>query len=69
MITSDDFRNENIKKHNQNWPQVPDRPYRILIIEGSESGETNSLFNVISQQPEINSIYLHAQDPYEAIFI
>ena len=66
MITSDDFRKENIKKHNPNWPQVPDRPYRILIIEGSESGKTNSLFNVTSQQPDINSIYLHAQDPYEA---
>ena len=40
MITSDDFRKENIKKHNPNWPQVSDRPYRILIIEGSESGKT-----------------------------
>ena len=23
---------ENIKEHNPNWPQIPDHPYRILII-------------------------------------
>ena len=29
----------NIKEDNQNWPQIPDHPYRILIIGGSESGK------------------------------
>ena len=23
-----------IKKHNPNWPEIPDHPYRILIIGG-----------------------------------
>ena len=32
---------ETIKKQNPKWPQIPDHPYRILIIEGSESGKTN----------------------------
>ena len=30
------------KKHNPNWPQLPDHPYRILIIGGFRSGKTNS---------------------------
>ena len=32
MINSDDVKKGNIKQHNPNWPQVPDYPYRILII-------------------------------------
>ena len=30
--------------------------YRILIIGGSGSGKTNSLFNLINQQPGINKM-------------
>ena len=47
-------------------PQIPDHPYRILITWGCVSGKTISLFNLISQQPDINKIYLYAKDPYEA---
>ena len=54
------------KKHNPSWPKNPDYPYRILIIGGFESGKTNSLFNLINQQPDIDKIYLYAKDPYEA---
>ena len=39
-----------------NWPQIPDYPYRILIIGGSGSGKTNSLFKLINQQPDIDKI-------------
>ena len=39
---------------------------RILIIGGSGSWETDSLFNLINQQPDIDKIYLYAKDPYEA---
>ena len=39
-------------------------PYRIFIIEGSRSGKTNSLFNLISHQSHTDKIYLHAKDPY-----
>ena len=30
--------------------------------------KTNSLFDIISQQPDIDKIYLYAKDPYEAIY-
>ena len=66
MINFDDVIKENIKEHNPNWPQIPNDPYRILISGGSGSGKTNSLFNLINQQPDIDKIYLHAKDPYEA---
>ena len=66
MINIDDVTKENIKEHNQNWPQIPDHPYRISIIGGSESGKTNSLFNLISHQPGIDKMYLYAEDPFEA---
>ena len=33
MINSDDVVKENIKEHNPDWPQIPDHPYRILIME------------------------------------
>ena len=55
-----------IKEHNLNWPQIPDHPYKILIVEDSGSGKTNSLFNLISHQPDIDKIYLYAKDPFEA---
>ena len=66
MINFDDVVKENIKEHNRNWPQIPDHPHRILIIAGSGSGKTNSLFNLINQQPDIDKIYLYAKDPHEA---
>ena len=58
MINIDDVIKENIKEHNTDWPQIPNHPYRTLTIGGSESGRTNSLFNIISQQPDIDKIYL-----------
>ena len=62
----DDVAKENIKEHNSNWQQIPDHPYRILTIAGSGSRKANSLFNLISQQPDIDKIYLYGKDPYEA---
>ena len=66
MINCDDVINENIKEYNPNWPQIPDHPYRILIIGGSGSGKTNSLFNLINYQPDIDKMYLYVKDPDEA---
>ena len=66
MINFDDYVNENKTKHNSKWPYIPDDPYRILIIGGSGSGKTNALLNLINNQPDIDEIYLYAQDPYEA---
>ena len=55
-----------IKLDHINWPYVTDHPYRILIIRGSRSGKTNVLLNLIENQPDIDKIYLHEKDPYEA---
>ena len=66
MINSDDIVNENKTVHNKNWPYIPDHPYKILIIQGSGSGKTNALLNLIGNQPDIDKIYLYAKDPYEA---
>ena len=66
MINFDGVTKENIKELNPNWPQIPDHPYRILIIRCSGSGKTNPLFNLINEEPDIDTIYLYAKDPYEA---
>ena len=65
MINFDEYTNENKRKHNPNWPYIPDHPYRILIIGGSGTGKTNALLNLINNQPDIDKIYLYAKDPYE----
>ena len=65
MINFDDYTNENRTEHNSKWPYIPDHPYRILIIGGSELGKTNALLNLINNQPDIDKIYLYAKDPYE----
>ena len=66
MINFDDYANENKSEHNSKWPYIPDNSYRILIIGGSGSGKTNALLNLLNNQPDIDKIYLYANDPYEA---
>ena len=66
MINFDDYTNENKAELNLKWPYIPDHPYSIPIIGGSESGKTNALLNLINNQPDIDKIYLYAKDPYEA---
>ena len=40
-----------------NWPNIPNDPYRILIIGGSGSGKSCVLLNLIKQQrPDIDKI-------------
>ena len=65
MINFDDYTHENKIEHKLNWPYIPDHPYRILIVDGSGSGKTNALLNLINNQPDIDKIYLYAKDPYE----
>ena len=65
MINFDEYINENRINHNPSWPYIPDHPYKILIIGSSGSGKTNTLLNLINNQPVIDKIYLYAKDPYE----
>ena len=66
MINFDDALKEGTKEHDPNWPEIHDHPHRILMIGDTGSSKTNSLFNLINQQPGINKIYLYTKDPYEA---
>ena len=51
MFNFDQVANEDIKEHNPNWSEIP---YLILIIEGSGSGKTNPLLNLINNEPDID---------------
>ena len=62
MINLDNIVNNNTKGHNENWPYIPDHPYRILIIGGSGSGKTNMLLNLINEQKVIDKIYLYGKN-------
>ena len=55
------------RNHNLNWLYIPDHPYRILTVNGSRSGKTNVLLNLIKhQQPDVNKIYLYVKDPFQS---
>ena len=45
MINFNDVAKENIRKHNPNWPQIPDHPYNY------------TLFNLISHQTDIDKTF------------
>ena len=56
MSNFDDITKENIKENNSNWPEIPNHPYRVLIILGSGSAKTNSLFNLINHESNIDKL-------------
>ena len=66
MFNFDYIAKEDIKEHKPKWPEIPDRPYGILIIGDSGSGKTNVLLNLKNQEPYIDKTYLYAKDPYKA---
>ena len=66
MINFDDVTKEGIKEQNPNWAEILDYPYRMLMIGGSESGKTNSLFNLINEELDVDKMYLYPKDPYVA---
>ena len=55
MINFDYITNENIKELNSNWPEIPDHPYNMLIVGGSESEKT--------AQPAHNSLRTSSNGP------
>ena len=57
MFNFDYITKEDIKKHNPNWPKIPDHPYRILIAWGSGSGKTNALLNLINHEPDTDKVF------------
>ena len=53
--------------YSPNWPYIPDRHYRILIIDGSGSGKTDVVLNLIKhQQSDIGKIYLCVKDTFKS---
>ena len=60
---------QEMKEYNPNGPQLPDHTYTILIIGGSVSEKTNSLFNLINQQPDIDQTYFYPKDSRESQYI
>ena len=58
MINFDDIVNQNKRGNNPKWPYVPDSQYQILLIGGSGWGKRNVLLNLISNEPDIDKIYL-----------
>ena len=68
MVNFDYITKEYIKEHNPNWPDIPDHPYKILIMGGSGCGKTNVLLNLINYQTDNVKTYLNAKDQFEAKF-
>ena len=60
MIDFDDVIKENIKK-----PKSTLARNSLLAMQYEYQYETNSLLNLISQQPDIAEIYFYANDHYE----
>ena len=54
------------KENNPNQPQITYHTCRILITRVPGAGKKNSLFNLISQQPDIDKMCLYDKGSYEA---
>ena len=58
MFNFDYIAKENIKEHNPTWSEIPDNPWRILIVAGSGFIKANALRNLENREPDIDKIYL-----------
>ena len=64
MFNSDYITKDVIKEHYPHWSQIPDHPYRILIVGVFASRTANPFLNLICHQADIDRIYLYAKDLY-----
>ena len=64
MFNSDSITKEDIKEHYPHWSQIPDQPYRILIVGVFASRIANPALNLICHQVDIDRINLYAKDLY-----
>ena len=62
MFNFDYVTKEDLKKHNPSRSKISDHPYQILIIGCTVSGKTNALLDLINYEPDIDKIYLYAND-------
>ena len=53
MLNFNYITKEEIKGHNTNCPEIPDYPYRKLIVGGSGSRKTNALLNLRNHEPDV----------------
>ena len=53
-------------KKEDNWPEIPDHPYRIIIFGVSGSGKADALLHLINHEPDIDKMYLYTKNPFEA---
>ena len=66
MFNFDYITKEDIKEHNPDWPEIPDHPFRTLIVGYSGFGKTNALINLIKSEPDIDKTDLYAKDTDDA---
>ena len=53
--------------HNPSWPYIRGHAYRILIIDGPESGKTKVFLKLIKHNwPDVDKIYLYVKDPFDS---
>ena len=65
MINFEEVTEENAKEYNPYWLHIPDYPSIIVIIDGSGSGKTNALLNLIKSQSDIDKIFLYVKNLYD----
>ena len=59
------FHKKSSKNRIQVFQKIPDHPH-IVITGGSILEKTNALLSLITQQPDIDKIYLYGKNPYKA---
>ena len=68
MFKFDYITKEDMKEHNPKTtqPEIPDHWYIILVFGGYGYAKTNTLLNLIINEPDIKKNYLYFKNLYEA---